>query len=208
MKQSLRHLLRKRAVFAFIDGLILILSLLFLMIIGVPAAPTRSITYLKSPGHLLVQLAELPEHSEAETRTMPEWTLYGDGTLLFQSDRHEDLWRAHLSPDAVQHILDVIINQNQFFACSMQQYGTGSNDDRQLLMVDANGRQKAVTLTDDLSSGRASSIETTRIIAIEQFLLAYQPTRATWYAPDPDPDDTSHEPASGVVDIHNTERLM
>jgi hypothetical protein len=191
MTQLFRRLLRKRATFAFIDGFLLLLALLYLMISRSSASLTPPITYLKGSAHLLIQLAELPERSEAETHTMPEWTLYGDGTLLFQSGRHDDLWQTHLSPDAVQHVLDVIINRDQFFTCSMPQYGSSNDDDRLLLTVDANGQQKVVTVADNLSPSGTNNIQTTHILAIERFLLAYQPSPARWYALDPDPDDNN-----------------
>lgn len=189
--QPVRRLLRKRAIFAFVDGFLVLLALLFLIISGNVAPSTRSISYPTRPGQVLVQLAELPEHSEDETRTTPEWTLYSDGTLLFQADSHDDLWRAHLSSEAIQHIMDVIVNRDQFFSSSTQLYGNRSNDDQQRLTVDANGQQKAVTLTSAPGMNSTNNIQTTHVFAIEHFLLTYHPTSAVWYAPNPDPDDNN-----------------
>ncbi len=187
--QPFKRLLRKRAVLAFIDGFIVFLALLFLMVDRNLTPLTRTISYLQGQGHLLVQIAELPEHAEAEMHTIPEWTLYGDGTLLFQNGPRDDLWRAHLSPDAIQHVLDVIINHDQFFTSSAQRYGSRSNDDMELLIVDANNQQKAVTLAGEPTTSGANDIQTTHVFAIEQFLLTYHPSHAVWYAPDFDPDD-------------------
>jgi hypothetical protein len=187
--QPFKRLLRKRVIFAFIDGFIVFLALLFLMADRNLTPHSRTISYLQGQGHLLVQLAELPEQAETEIHTMPEWTLYGDGTLLFQTGPRDDQWRAHLSPDAIQRVLDVIINHDQFFTSSAQRYGSQSNDDMRLLTVDANNQQKAVTLTSEPTTSGANDIQTTHVFAIEQFLLTYHPSHAVWYAPDSDPDD-------------------
>lgn len=189
--QPFRRLLRKRAIFAFVDGFIVLLALLFLIVSGGVRPATRSISYPTRSGQILVQLAELPEHSEDEVHVTPEWTLYGDGTLLFQTDPHDDLWRAHLSPEAIQYILNVIVNRDQFFSSSAQLYGNHSNDDEQLLTVDANGQQKAVMLTDTPTTSSSSTIQATHVLAIERFLLAYHPSSAIWYAPDPDDNNGS-----------------
>jgi len=186
-----RRLLRKRAIFAFVDGFLLLLALLFLIVNGTFISPTRSIFYPTAPGQILVQLAELPEHAEGETRMTPEWTLYGDGTLLFQADPHDDLWRAHLSSEAIQRVLDVIVNRDQFFSSSARLYGNSNIGDEQLLTVDVNGQRKAVTLTGSPTMSNTSNNQTTHVFAIEHFLLAYHPASAVWYAPDPDPDDNN-----------------
>jgi hypothetical protein len=141
-----------------------------------------------------VQLAELPELAETEMHTAQEWVLYGDGTLVFRTDPRDDLWRAHLSPGAIQSLLDVIINQNQFFATSEQQYGTiihGSDENELLLTVDANGQQKEVTLASRPTTKETIDIQTMHVFAIEQFLLAYHPLYAVFYAPNSDPDGDS-----------------
>jgi len=150
----------------------------------------RAISYNNAPGHILVQLAEFPGLAGAKMHTAQEWTLYGDGTLIFRSDPGDDLWRAHLSPGAIQHILDVIINQDKFFVTSEQRYGSvtqGSDDNELLLTVDANGQQKEVTLAGGPNTG-AIDIQTTRVFAIEEFLLAYHPLHAVYCAPNSDPD--------------------
>jgi len=138
-----------------------------------------------------VQLAELPELAGAKMHTALEWTLYGDGTLIFRSDPGDDLWRAQLSAGAIQYILDVIINYDKFFVISEQRYGSvtqGSDDNELLLTVDADGQQKEVTLAGVPNTRGAIDIQTTRVFAIEEFLLAYHPLHAVYYAPNSDPD--------------------
>ncbi len=110
--------------------------------------------------------------------TVPVWTLYGDGTLIFQTDPSDNLWRTQLSPGPIQHILDVIINQDHFYATSEQRYSSithGSDDFELLLMVDINGQYKEVTLAGEPPTRGAIDIQTMQVFAIEQFLLAYHP---------------------------------
>src|SRR5207253_1248754 len=95
------------------------------------------------------QLAELPDLAEAGTHTDPQWTLYGDGRLIFKADPSDTLWRVQLAPANIQHILNVIINQDTFFDHTRPRYGSitpAKDDDVLLLTVDANGRHKEVVL--------------------------------------------------------------
>ena len=188
--QKYRRILRRRAILSLIDGVVIFLVLLGLLVASNLVPTGRAISYNNAPGHILVQLAEFPGLAGAKMHTAQEWTLYGDGTLIFRSDPGDDLWRAHLSPGAIQHILDVIINQDKFFVTSEQRYGSvtqGSDDNELLLTVDANGQQKEVTLAGGPNTG-AIDIQTTRVFAIEEFLLAYHPLHAVYCAPNSDPD--------------------
>ena len=190
--QKYRHMLRRRAILAIIDGLVVLLILLLVMVARNPVPTSRAISYIKTPGHILVQLAELPELAGSDISTGQELTLFGDGTLVFRTDPADDLWRAQLSPGTVQSILNVIINHDQFFAASATQYGSiihSSDDELMLLAVDANGQQKQVMLASKPTTGDATDIQTTHVFAIEQFLLAYQPPHAVFYAPNSDPND-------------------
>jgi hypothetical protein len=188
--QRYRRVLRRKAILTFIDGLIILLVLLIL--IARNAVPTgRTISYIKTPGHILVQLVEPHEIAGAEMHTVPVWTLYGDGTLIFQTDPSDNLWRTQLSPGPIQHILDVIINQDHFYTTSEQRYSSithGSDDFELLLMVDTNGQYKEVTLAGEPPTRGAIDIQTMQVFAIEQFLLAYHPLHAVFYARNSDPD--------------------
>src|SRR5205823_3103945 len=113
--------------------------------------------------------AELSELG-AERRTGQEWTLYGDGTLVFRIDPADDLWRAQLSPGAIQAILNVIINQDHFFATSKQRYGAvihRSDESELLLTVDANGQQKEVMLSGEPAMKDIIDIQTMHVLAIK-----------------------------------------
>jgi len=191
--QKYRHMLRRRAILALIDGLAVLLILFLVIVVARNPVPTsRPISYIKTPGHILVQLAELPELAGSDISTGREWTLYGDGTLVFRTDPADDLWRAQLSPGTVQSILNVIINHDQFFAASATQYGSiihSSDDELMLLAVDANGQQKQVMLASKPTTKDATDTQTMHVFAIEQFLLAYQPPHAVFYAPNSDPND-------------------
>jgi hypothetical protein len=209
--QRYRRLLRRRTVLHLVDWLVIVL-LFIVWIVAVPPslinhapAPTtstwhrtdrsnltnsrkpvptgRAISYNKAPGHIIVQIAKLPGLTGAEMHTVPLWTLYGDGTLIFRTDPSDALWRAQLAPGDIQHILDVILNQGRFFEDMRKQYGS---DNELLLTVDANGQQKKVVLASELTNQAASDIQTIHTFVITQFLLAYHPAHSELYALNPD----------------------
>jgi hypothetical protein len=95
---------------------------------------------------------------------------------------------------AIQSLLDVIINQNQFFATSEQRFGTiihRSDENELLLTVDANSQQKEVRLASRPTAKDTIDTQTTHVFTIERFLLAYHPLYAVFYAPNSDPDGES-----------------
>ncbi len=186
--QRYRRLLRRRAVLHLVDWLLIVLLFIVWIVARKPVPTGRTISHNKAPGHIIVQLAKLPELTGAETHTVPVWTLYGDGTLIFRTDPSDALWRAQLAPGDIQHILDVILNQGRFFEDIRKQYGS---DDELLLAVDANGQQKEVALMSELTNQIASDIQTIHVFAITQFLLAYHPMHSELYALNPDLDHDS-----------------
>ena|SRR5215467_2729696 len=189
--QTYRRLLRRRAILAFIDGFIVLLFLLTLLVARKTVPIGGAISYIKTPGHVLVELAEAPGPDRTEMQLVPIWILYGDGTLIFQKDPGDNLWRVQLSPGPIHQILDVIINQDHFFTTSEERYGSISHrsDENQLLLtVEANGQQKEVTLVGEPPRRGAIDIQTMQVFAIEQFLLAYHPLHALFYAPNNDHD--------------------
>lgn len=191
-----RRFLRRHALLAFTNGLAIFIFLLLLMVTRNIVPTERAISYIKTPGHILVQLAEPPELARAEMHIVPVWTLYGDGTLIFQTDPGDNLWRAQLPPGPIQHILDVIINQDHFFGSSEQRYGsiTHEGDDNELLLtVDANGQQKELTLVGEPPTRGTIDTQTMQVFAIEQFLLAYHPLHAVFYARNSDPDSDKRD---------------
>ncbi len=194
--QKYKRILGRRATFLLIDWLVIVVLLMVWMVARKPVPTERAIPYIKASERILVQLAKLPEHPGAQKHTEPMWTLYGDGTLIFRTDPSDTLWRAQLSPSEIQHILDVIINQDTFFDSIAQRYGSmtpeGDNDEL-LLTVDANRQQKAVLLVGEPTNQVAIDIQTTHVFAIEQFLLDYHPLYTVLYAPDPDSDGVSDD---------------
>jgi len=189
--QKPRRKLRRQATISLIEGLVILFALLWVIVHSNQVSTGRAISYTKSSGHILVQLAELPELAGSEMINEQEWVLYGDGTLVFRTDPGDNLWRAQLSPEAIQNILDVIINHNQFFTSSEEQYGNiihGSDDNELLLTVDANGQHKEVNLASEPTTKDAIDSQTTHMFAIEKFLLSYHPLHALYDATNYDPD--------------------
>jgi hypothetical protein len=192
--QKYKRILRGRATFLLIDWLVLVVFLTVWMVARKPVPTERAIPYINASDHILVQLAQLPKLAEADMRTVPMWTLYGDGTLIFRTDPSDNLWRAQLSPSEIQHILDVIINQDTFFDSTAQRYGSitpESDVDELLLTVDMNGQQKEVVLVSEPTNQVAIDLQTTHVFAIEQFLFDYHPVHTVLYAPNLDPDGVS-----------------
>ena len=193
--QKHRRILVRRATLLLIDSLVIVVVLAVWMVARKPVQTERTISYIKASDHILVQLAKLPEHPGTQMHTVPMWTLYGDGTLIFQTDQGDSLLRAHLSLIEIQHILDVIINQNTFFESIAQRYASiaPERDDDVLLIVDANGQEKEVMLVSEPTDKVAINTQTTHVFAIEQFLLNYHPPSTVLYALDPEPDGVSNE---------------
>ncbi len=169
--------------------------LLFSMIVGLllfctgcgssTSTGTQSspVTYDHTAGHILVRLFNAPGFIYPPVNGVPEWTLYGDGTLLFKTfGARVSLDKAQLSPSEVQHILDVVVNQNAFFASSKATYGQMAADvGSTTVSVTANGQQKEVRLLAKPTGTQDS--ETNHVFAIQDFLLSYHPTNAQNYAP-------------------------
>jgi hypothetical protein len=194
--QKYRCIQRRRAVFHLIDWLVIVFFIIVWLIDRKPVATGRVISYVKAPGHILVQLIEPFKLTKTGIQSDPQWTLYGDGTLIFKADPSDTYWRAQLTGGDIQHILNVIINQDTFFGHTQQRYGniaSARDDDDLLLTVNANGQQKGVMLVSKPTKQVASDIQTNRLFAIEQFLLSYQPVSAVFYAPDPASDHDSDD---------------
>ena len=196
MLQNYRRMLRRRATLSLVDWLLIVLFL-FVWTVASQRVPTeRAIPYIKTPGHIIVQLATFPEHADTETYAEPQWTLYGDGTLIFRTDPDDNLWRAQLSPGEIQPILNVIIHQNKFFDSTSHSYeGITSEraDDELLLTVDANGQRKAIVLVNEPVKRMASGGQTAHLFAIKQLLLTYHPSHTILYAPNSDADRDSDD---------------
>src|SRR5258708_30750355 len=113
--QKYRRILRRRAILSLIDGTVIFLVLLGLLVASNLVPTGRAISYNNAPGHILVQLAEFPGLAGAKMHTAQEWTLYGDGTLIFRSDPGDDLWRHALSPLTNNLLLLCVFTQEKNF---------------------------------------------------------------------------------------------
>ncbi len=144
---------------------------------GTPAIP-----YHQGAGQIIVQLFPTPGFIYPPINGVPEWTLYGDGTLIFKPGASPVLMQAHLSRTEVERILNTIVNQNAFFATTRDTYGHIIPDTGSLLLsVSANGQHKEVRLYGE-PSGPLDQ-ETGHVFAIKRFLLGYYPANAQPYTP-------------------------
>jgi hypothetical protein len=134
-------------------------------------------------GVIAIQLFPTAGNIALRVVGVPEWTLYGDGTLLFESAGASNfLMQAHLSSADMQHILDVVVNQDQFFATTQPFYGMINPDTgATLLSVHASGQQKTVGIGQS-AEGQPDQ-QTKNVFAIEQFLLQQEPADAIPYDP-------------------------
>ena len=148
---------------------------------AVEAAATR-ISPHQEAGHIIVQLFQVPGFIYPSINGVPEWTLYDDGLLLFKPESGLDLVQAHLSPDSVRSILNMIVHRNAFFASTKDAYGRPIPDAGSLLLsVTSNGQSKQVTLY-----GKPDAIvdeQTRHVFAIRDFLLNYHPATTRPYTP-------------------------
>lgn len=188
-----RSLLRGRGILAALACLALV-GAAILAGCGVEASAGGSgqpVAYDAHPGSILVQLFPSPGFIYPSVNGVPTWTLYGDGTLVFVSGASDSpkLSEARLTLDQVQHILDVVVNQNAFFASDKPSYGhiipdTGAT----LLTVNANGQSKTVEVYGGPGTpsypGSHTDTQTQHIFAIEGFLQSYHPATAQPYVPE------------------------
>ncbi len=139
------------------------------------------VSFDRQANHVIIQLFHSPGFIYPPINGIPDWTLYGNGTLLLKSATGE-LVQAQLSSAEVQHILDVVVHQNAFFASTQTFYGrmipdTGSF----LLSVNANGQYKEIRLFGEPAS--SSDQQTQHVFTIEHFLRDYHPTTTQPYIP-------------------------
>jgi hypothetical protein len=154
---------------------------------GGGASTSRApVAHSTQPGQVLVQLFPSPGYlPPPETiNGVPIWTLFGDGTLIFQEgDTSTMLRQAQLSPAEVDHLLDTVVNHYQFFASSRDFYGTPLLErGTMLLTVVANGQHKTVALSE--VEGTHPDQQTANIFAIQDFLRHQEPTTALPYQPE------------------------
>ena len=161
--------------------------LLIWLLIGCGASQTKGTTTAtpipvdRQASHIIIQLFRSPGFIYPPINGVPEWTLYGNRTLLLKSATG-DLVQAQLSFAEVQHILDVVVNQNAFFASTQTFYGRMIPDSGSfLLSVSANGQGKEIRLFGEPAS--SSDQQTQHVFAIEHFLLDYHPTTTQPYIP-------------------------
>ncbi|HEY7123923.1 MAG TPA: hypothetical protein VH540_08215 [Ktedonobacterales bacterium] len=148
-------------------------------------ANTASGTPTPNPaaGQVVIQLFPTAGFILPRVVGVPEWTLYGDGTVLFLGQGSTvNLLQAHLSRADAQHIVDVVTNQYQFFASTETLYGQTNPDvGPTLLYVHTNGQQKTVGIGQ--RAGDQPDQQTTNIFAIQQFLQQQEPANAIPYDP-------------------------
>ncbi len=117
-----RHLPTRWLLLILTIALILVGIFAFWSISGAITS-NKPVTYDRRSGHIVVQLASSPGPIAIPIRAIPEWTLYGNGTVIFEQGNNNSLWQAQLSLSEVQNILNVVVNQDAFFSSTHSYYG-------------------------------------------------------------------------------------
>jgi len=144
---------------------------------GISGSP---VPHTKGTNQILIRMLSVPGNIYT-VNAIPEWELYGDGTLLYQpqSADPKTLLQAQLQPTEIAHIMDVVVNQDSFFADQKNSYGRGVPDVGYLLLtVNAGTQQKTVSI----SGGEGDPSEDQHMFAITNFLFSYHPASAHPYA--------------------------
>jgi hypothetical protein len=130
------------------------------------------------PGQVLIRLIDSPGFILPSVNAIPQWELYTDGTLLYQSQvGNPELLQAQLQPADIAHILDVVVNQDTFFRGKKSFYGLLPTDGGEMtLTVNVEKQQKSVELV-----GEAKAPEDQHLFAILHFLQSYRPAASHPY---------------------------
>ncbi|HEY7416223.1 MAG TPA: hypothetical protein VH593_13600 [Ktedonobacteraceae bacterium] len=146
---------------------------------GTGGSPTP-VPYKQGSGQVLIRLINAPGNIFPSIRPTPTWELYGDGTLLYQSQDASSgtLLQSQLQPADVAHIMDVVVNQDSFFADQKTSYGkpipdVGETD----LTVNTTKQQKTVTLFKEAGAPPSDQ----HMFSILHFLQSYRPASSHPY---------------------------
>lgn len=146
-----------------------------------------AVSYDAAPGHIVAQLFPQPGFVFPPYNGVPEWTLYGDGTLVYTTGGgpglapgSQTLTQAKLTPAQIEQILGVVVTQHHVFAATKGLYGRMMPDvGTTLLIVNANGQHAQVNLSG--SEGQNPDAQTQDVFAIEHYLLSYKPANPQPY---------------------------
>jgi hypothetical protein len=148
----------------------------------IEAAATRLSPHQAQGDHPIVQLFQVPGFIYPSINGVPEWTLYANGLLIFKAGNGSELIQAHLSPNNVRSLMNVIVHQNNFFASTRTSYGRPIPDVGSLLLsVDVNGQHKQIRLYGEPTT--ATDEQTRHVFAIKNFLFNYRPASTQPYIP-------------------------
>lgn len=136
--------------------------------------------YKQGAGQILIRLIDAPGNIFPSANAIPEWELYGDGTLLYQSQpgRSGTLLQAQLQPTDVAHIMDVVVNQDSFFADNKSSYGHLIPDaGATSLTVNTTKQQKTVSLFGEQGAPPSDQ----HMFSILHYLQSYRPASSHPY---------------------------
>jgi len=140
------------------------------------------VSYTQGSGQILIRLINSPGNIFPSIRATPLWELYGNGMLLYQpqaATSSNTLLQAQLQPADVAHILDVVVNQDAFFADKKSLYGKMVADSGTTeLTVNTTKQQKTASLFEE----EGAPPEDQHMFSILHFLQSYQPSSSHPYA--------------------------
>ncbi len=128
----------------------LLLLAVLLTAIACRPTPNESVEYLHREDAIIIQMLAVGEEASEIDRALavPEFTLYGDGTLIYQKESADGtrLLRTLLPGNAVQALLEAIVDEGFLdFAYAQPAPGTTS-DETTFIYVHTRERANAVTV--------------------------------------------------------------
>jgi hypothetical protein len=128
--------------------------------------------YETHPGAVILQIFESGCWITTYDASIPRWTLYGDGTLLFSKNSLKfEFLQAHLSLEEMQQLLTMVIDQKQIFASTRENYPNSHVMDanRWIIQIKVDERYLIVKTCQDSSDGP----EEQRLEEIVRYLLSF-----------------------------------
>lgn len=144
-------------------------------------ATDTPISYTQGTGQVIIRLINAPGNIFPSLNAIPTWELYGDGTLLYQSQtaNSNTILQAQLQTTDLAQILDVVVNQDIFFADKKSLYGKLTPDVGKLILtVNTNKQQKTVSLFNEVGAPPQDQ----HMFSVLHFLQSYQPSSSHPYA--------------------------
>ena len=149
--------------------------------------PGQPVVYDHAASAVILQLYPIPGFVYPAVNGVPEWTLFGDGTLVFRAQNASgpaaQLRQAHLDDTQVEDLLTYAVLTHHIFATTRHTYGQFIPDaGTTLLRISAAGQQRELVVAP--VPGANPDTQTSDVFAILRFVSHYQPAQSVPLVPD------------------------